>query len=111
MSILAKITANRPLSAKRCDIVVHDLLLGTYTAASQQLAHRKASIIALDALELDPGFMDRVCHCRQDTLEKIEAAKIEAELEADDLELMIEMTNGREGQGREEVAMEIDAAI
>ena len=45
-------------------MVCHGFVLGTASDATYNLASRRSSFLALDALENDPEFMTRVCYCR-----------------------------------------------
>lgn len=45
-------------------MVVHDVILAEGFDLSPSFASRRASFEALDALEGDPMFMDRLCDCR-----------------------------------------------
>ncbi|KAH7922454.1 hypothetical protein BV22DRAFT_656663 [Leucogyrophana mollusca] len=48
----------------RCDVIVHDIILANAIDTTGHSAGRKASILALDALEGDSGFMAHTCDCR-----------------------------------------------
>ncbi|KIK99243.1 hypothetical protein PAXRUDRAFT_30619 [Paxillus rubicundulus Ve08.2h10] len=48
----------------RCDCVIHQITLASAVGGTAQAAGRAASILALDALQGDPGFMSRTCDCR-----------------------------------------------
>ncbi|KIM21363.1 hypothetical protein M408DRAFT_104950 [Serendipita vermifera MAFF 305830] len=48
----------------RCEVVVHDVILAGGVDPAPTFAARRASFEALDALEGDPQFMDRLCDCR-----------------------------------------------
>lgn len=43
---------------------MHDVVLASATDTSPSAAARKASFLALDAIEGDPGFLTRTCDCR-----------------------------------------------
>lgn len=45
-------------------VVCHDIILATADDPATQLAARKASFLALDALEGDADFLTRTCSCR-----------------------------------------------
>jgi endoribonuclease Dicer len=47
-----------------CIVVVHDVILAGGVDPAPTFAARRASFEALDALEGDPQFMDRLCDCR-----------------------------------------------
>ncbi|KDQ07466.1 hypothetical protein BOTBODRAFT_180654 [Botryobasidium botryosum FD-172 SS1] len=61
----------------RCDVVCHDIILATANDSTAQLASRRCSFLALDALEGDPEFMTRTCDCRM-LAETRKAAKKQA---------------------------------
>ncbi|KIJ20171.1 hypothetical protein PAXINDRAFT_126718 [Paxillus involutus ATCC 200175] len=48
----------------RCDCVIHQITLASAMGGTAQAAGRAASMLALDALQGDPGFMSRTCDCR-----------------------------------------------
>ncbi|KAF8332689.1 uncharacterized protein EI90DRAFT_3145368 [Cantharellus anzutake] len=45
-------------------VVFHDIILASAVDSTVQLASRRASFLALDALEGDPEFLARTCDCR-----------------------------------------------
>lgn len=45
-------------------VVVHDIDLASAAAGTAHGAGRAASMMALDAIQGDPGFMSRTCDCR-----------------------------------------------
>ncbi|KAH9843805.1 uncharacterized protein C8Q71DRAFT_698068 [Rhodofomes roseus] len=49
---------------RRCDVVVHDVILASAEDHSVASASRWAAAYALDALDGDPDFMMRTCDCR-----------------------------------------------
>ncbi|KZT74443.1 ribonuclease III [Daedalea quercina L-15889] len=49
---------------RRCDVVVHDVILASAEDHSIASASRLAAAYALDALDGDPEFMARTCDCR-----------------------------------------------
>lgn len=50
-----------------CDVVCHDIILATADDPATQLAARKASFLALDALQGDAKFLTTTCSCRANT--------------------------------------------
>jgi len=48
----------------RCDVICHDVILASAIDLTAQLASRRASFLALDALEGDTEFLSRTCDCR-----------------------------------------------
>ncbi|KAF8591451.1 ribonuclease III [Ramaria rubella] len=86
-----------------CDVLCHDIILASAEDPSAQFAARKASFLALDALEGDPDFMTRTCSCRSQNEAKKAARKAAAknlaefdEAEADaEMRLVEEMALGR----------------
>jgi len=58
-----------------CSILVHDVVLSTATDTSASTAARRASFMALDAIEGDPGFLPRTCNCRANNITKRRAKK------------------------------------
>lgn len=46
-------------------VICHDVILASATDTTAQIASRKCSFLALDALEGDPEFMTRTCDCRE----------------------------------------------
>jgi len=48
-----------------CAVIVHDVVLASWTDPVAATAVRRAASSALDALEGDPGFMNRTCDCRR----------------------------------------------
>lgn len=52
-------------------VIVHDIVLTSTTDIAGNTAARRASLLALDAIEGDPEFLARTCDCR----EVIEARK------------------------------------
>ncbi|KAF9226467.1 hypothetical protein BS17DRAFT_775670 [Gyrodon lividus] len=48
----------------RCDCVIHQITLASAVGGTVQAAGRAASMLALDALQGDPGFLSRTCDCR-----------------------------------------------
>jgi len=50
--------------SRECLVVVHDIILAGGVDPAPTFAARRASFEALDALEGDPQFMDRLCDCR-----------------------------------------------
>lgn len=49
---------------------MHDVVLSSATDTSANSAARRASFMALDAIEGDPGFLPRTCSCRANTNKK-----------------------------------------
>ncbi|EGO27424.1 hypothetical protein SERLADRAFT_446652 [Serpula lacrymans var. lacrymans S7.9] len=45
-------------------VVIHDVILAAATDTSAAMASRRASALAIDALEGDAGFLGRTCDCR-----------------------------------------------
>jgi hypothetical protein len=45
-------------------VICHDVILASAIDLTAQLASRRASFLALDALEGDPEFLSRTCDCR-----------------------------------------------
>lgn len=45
-------------------VLIHDVVLSSATDVSTTSAARRASFLALDAIEGDPEFMTRTCDCR-----------------------------------------------
>ncbi|GJJ07506.1 hypothetical protein Clacol_001708 [Clathrus columnatus] len=70
-----------------CDVVCHDIILATADDPATQFAARKASFLALDALEGDTNFLNTTCSCRnlndaKKKMKKMQQQKQMAELEA-----------------------------
>lgn len=53
-----------PLTHPAFAVVVHDVILAAADDTNAQVAARRSSLYALDALEGDPSFLDRYCDCR-----------------------------------------------
>ncbi|KAG8960065.1 hypothetical protein FRC03_007110 [Tulasnella sp. 419] len=49
----------------RCEVIYHNVILSSEVGFSSSEASRLASARALDALEGDPTFLDRICDCRE----------------------------------------------
>lgn len=45
-------------------VIVHDIVLTIATDTATNAAARRASFLALDAIEGDPEFLTRTCDCR-----------------------------------------------
>ncbi|OBZ71925.1 Endoribonuclease Dicer 1 [Grifola frondosa] len=56
--------ADRQTATTQADVVVHDVVLASAVDPSTAAAIRKASILALDALEGTSDFLARTCDCR-----------------------------------------------
>ncbi len=54
---------------------MHDFVLSSATVTSASTAARRASVMALDAIEGDPGFLPRTCNCRANNTVKRRAKK------------------------------------
>lgn len=67
-------------------VIVHDVILACGVDPSATFAARRASFEALDALEGDPQFMDRLCDCRAKA-EQRKAAKRAARAQAGKAEM------------------------
>lgn len=76
-----------------CDVVCHDIILASAEDPTAQFAARKASFLALDALEGDAEFMSRICSCRSINEAKKAAKKTAAKnmSEFDEAEADLEM--------------------
>ncbi|ESK97663.1 rnase3 domain protein, partial [Moniliophthora roreri MCA 2997] len=48
---------------EQCHVLVHDVILATAQDSNAASAARLASVLGLDALEGDPGFLRRTCNC------------------------------------------------
>jgi endoribonuclease Dicer len=74
-------------------VVCHDIILASAEDPTAQFAARKASFLALDALEGDAEFMSRTCSCRSINEAKKAAKKAAAKniTEFDEAEADLEM--------------------
>jgi endoribonuclease Dicer len=59
-----------PAPGTICEIIVHEVVLARGEDATSANAAKRTSLLALDALEGDAGFMPRTCDCRAQTLAK-----------------------------------------
>ena len=64
-----------PLLFSSNPVLVHDVVLTSATDVSTTTAARRASDLALDAIEGDPHFMSRTCNCRAQNLARKAAKK------------------------------------
>ncbi|KAI0069087.1 ribonuclease III [Artomyces pyxidatus] len=61
---IVKQTKTGDQQSTRCDVIVHDVILARAIDTTSTLAQKRASLLALDALEGDAEFMARTCDCR-----------------------------------------------
>ena len=57
-------------------VVCHQVILATTSDETLPLASRRACYLALDALEGDPSFLERVCDCRAKLAKLREAQRV-----------------------------------